>query len=216
MEWTEVKGYLEENKESDANVKQYLEGFNPLRGVHEGNVHELVESNASLKSYRDKGIEKSLQTWRENTLPGIIEEKVAEERTKLKPKSETPELKRIRELEEKLDASDKEKLFTARRDMLRAEAGEVKFDPELAVDFAVFGDDAAKSIMRKHADAWAKKETALRNELLVKGGTPPGSGDPPEPPKEFKNMQAGGSNEFDEFLKTPAAQIPMSTGVNDG
>lgn len=179
MEWAEVKTYLDANKESDANVKQYLEGFNPLKGLTEDSVHGLVESNIALKSYRDSTVTKGIETWKGNNLQGILNTAVEEEAKKHKTKPETPLEKEVRELKEELAAERKEKALAIQRETLRKKATELGYDPELAEDFVNGDEEAAISKLIKHAKVWGGQEEAIRNKILASGGQPPKSGDPP-------------------------------------
>lgn len=173
MEFAEVKQWLDANK-GDASVKSYLEGFSPLAGLTDENTHSLVESNKSLRAYRDRAVTKAIETYREKTLPGLIDEEM-----KKRHPEETPEQKRIRELEQKLAERERREQETARKERLRAKAKEIGYDPDLAADFAVYDEDAALSILTRHVEWDKAREARVRNELLVKGGGPtPKAGEP--------------------------------------
>lgn len=79
-------------------VKEFVSKFNPLAGVTKDNVGEFVEKNDLLKSYRDSFHTKGLETWKANNLKKLVDEEIA----KVNPQ-ETPEQKKIRELEQRLN-----------------------------------------------------------------------------------------------------------------
>ena len=172
MDLNEIKGWFEANKE-DASVKSYIEGFNPLAALTDPKAaHDLVESHKALKGYRDSFVTKSLDTYREKTLPGLIDEEI-----KKRHPDETPEQKRIRELEQKLAERERREQEQARREKLRAKAKEIGYDPDLAADFAPFDEEAAVAALTRHSEWLKQRETALRNEFLAGGGKPPEGGD---------------------------------------
>ena len=79
-------------------VKEFVTKFNPLASITKDNVGELVEKNDILKSYRDSFHTKGLETWKANNLKKLVDEEIA----KVNPQ-ETPEQKKIRELEQRLN-----------------------------------------------------------------------------------------------------------------
>ena len=95
MSLEELKQFLEDNKE-DKEVQEYLEGLYLVPKK----VKAFLETDAgkrliqpALDSYFTKGLE----TWKEKTMPSIIEEEI-----KKKFPDETEEQKRLRKLEEEL------------------------------------------------------------------------------------------------------------------
>ena len=79
-------------------VKEFTSKFNPLATVTKDNVGEFVEKNDIFKSYRDSFHTKGLETWKANNLKKLVDEEIA----KVNPQ-ETPEQKKIRELEQRLN-----------------------------------------------------------------------------------------------------------------
>jgi len=79
-------------------VKKFISKFNPLAGVTKDNVGEFIEKNDIFKSYRDSFHTKGLETWKANNLKKLVDEEIA----KVNPQ-ETPEQKKIRELEQRLN-----------------------------------------------------------------------------------------------------------------
>lgn len=97
----EVKKFLEENK-SDDEVKELMNSFVTKESV-EGFL-DTDEGKRLLQPRLDRYHAKSLESWKENNLKDIVDEKVK----KLNPE-ETEEQRKIRELEERLNAAEREK-----------------------------------------------------------------------------------------------------------
>ncbi|MFC5541555.1 DUF4355 domain-containing protein [Ureibacillus suwonensis] len=101
LTFEQVKAYLEANKQSDE-VQAYF-NTNVLTA---DNVKKFLETNEGRKVLQpklDAHFSKSLETWKANNLEALIEEEIQ----KRNP-TETPEQKRIRELEEKLQKQERE------------------------------------------------------------------------------------------------------------
>ena len=95
MTLEELKQFLEDNKD-DKEVPNYLKG---LFVTPEG-VKEFLETSAGKKVLQpmlDSYFTKGLESWKEKTMPGLIEEEI-----KKKFPDETEEQKRLRKLEEEL------------------------------------------------------------------------------------------------------------------
>lgn len=102
---------------------------------------------------------------------------------------ETKEQKELREIREELARAKAEKLITERREALRKLATEKSFDPELAAELAVYGDEAEAKLdffaERFKGQVDAKYEETARQKL--------GDGKPP----------AGGGDTFDMAKAMP-------------
>jgi hypothetical protein len=91
----ELKQFLEDNKE-DKEVQEYLEGLYLVPKK----VKAFLETDAGKKLIQpalDSYFTKGLETWKEKTMPSLIEEEI-----KKKFPDETEEQKRLRKLEEEL------------------------------------------------------------------------------------------------------------------
>ena len=101
MTFEEIKKWMDDNKGSDE-VKGYLNSL-----ITSDKVESFLESEEGkrlLQPRLDRYHAKSLDSWKENNLQKLIDEKVAE----LNP-TETEEQRKIRELEERLNAAEREK-----------------------------------------------------------------------------------------------------------
>lgn len=97
----QVKAYLEANKHSEE-VQAYF-NTNVLTADNVKKYLETAEGKKVIQPKLDAHFSKSLETWKANNLESIIEEEIR----KRNPE-ETPEQKRIRELEEKLQKQERE------------------------------------------------------------------------------------------------------------
>ncbi len=133
MELKEALELIKTNIEAPE-VKEFTAQFNPLASLTKDNVGEFVEKNDLLKSYRDSFHTKGLETWKANNLKKLVDEEVA----KVNPR-ETPEQKKIRELEERLNQEANARKRESLRNQAIKQATE-KSLPIALVDFLV-GDD---------------------------------------------------------------------------
>lgn len=94
MNFEEVKKYIEENKEKDNSLKEYLQGFNAytVEGVQKYIV-DNKEATSWLDSEKDKHLNKGIDTFKSNNLQKLIDEKVKELYPTADPKDQ--ELKKL-------------------------------------------------------------------------------------------------------------------------
>ena len=108
-------------------VKEFTSKFNPLATVTKDNVGEFIEKNDIFKSYRDSFYTKGLETWKANNLKKLVDEEIA----KVNPQ-ETPEQKKIRELEQRLN----EEAAARKKETLKNQAIKKLTEKGLPVDLA--------------------------------------------------------------------------------
>lgn len=121
-ELLELINEVEENSEIDEIILN--NGFN-----------ELLASNKDIQSLVDGKVTKGIESFKKKSMPKLIEAEIL----KRTGETETPEAKAIRELQQKLDAMEKEK---ARAEMV-AKFKDTLIDkkiPSKLIDF-VLGDD---------------------------------------------------------------------------
>ncbi|WP_164670959.1 DUF4355 domain-containing protein [Virgibacillus doumboii] len=102
MKLEEIKSWLEENKEQE-DVKAYLEELSAVSAEKVEGFLDTPEGKKLLQPRLDQNFTKGLNTWKEKNLQKLIDEAVKEANP-----DETPEQKRIRELEEKIQQTEKE------------------------------------------------------------------------------------------------------------
>jgi len=96
MTLEEIKAFFEQNKDNEE-VKNYLAGLSKPTPEGVKDFLGTEEGKKLLQPMLDSYFSKGLETWKEKTLPGLIEEEV-----KKKFPDETEEQKRIRKMEEEL------------------------------------------------------------------------------------------------------------------
>lgn len=140
IDFEQVKTLAESGDKSA--FEQYI-----FKALEKGDVQSAVSVNAAvnseLDSLKDTHHTKALETWKTNHLQGLIDEAVS----KANPQ-ETPEQKRIRELEEKIQNSEK----AAKLSELKAKALEHATSKGLPNKFATkyierfLGDDETVTV----------------------------------------------------------------------
>ncbi|MFE6377303.1 DUF4355 domain-containing protein, partial [Bacillus subtilis] len=121
MNLEDVKKFLEEQKDNEQ-VKQYLQG---LQSVSLEGVKQFVEADEDAKKWmqseKDRFFSTSLNSWMESTFPQKLEEEI-----KKRYPDETPEQKRIRELELKNEEFERNAKIEKMRTMALKTASEKK------------------------------------------------------------------------------------------
>lgn len=160
-----MKQFLEENKENEE-VKAYLgELKQPTAEDVEGFL-DTREGQKLLQPRLDRNFSKGLETWKEKNLDELIEEEV-----KKRNPEETPEQKRIRELEEKIQKAEKE----SQRERLMNKAVSHASEKGLPTDIVSFfiGEDE-DSTMTNLATLEEKYQAAVEkavNQKFKENGT---------------------------------------------
>jgi hypothetical protein len=97
MKLEEIKAYFETNKDTEE-VKNYLAGLSKPTPEGVTAFLDTPEGKKLLQPRLDQHFTKGLETWKEKTLPSLLEEEI-----KKKFPAETEEQKRLRKLEEELE-----------------------------------------------------------------------------------------------------------------
>lgn len=141
---------------------------------------EFIKRTPALRSALDaeknREYDRAIEKFRAEKLPDIEKELKDKVYKELHPE-ETAEMRRIRELEEKLGAKEKAEAINLRKSALMEKAKEFEIDPMIAADYAAFGDEA-ENVMKKHAE-WIKGRLEGVKSETVKGvyaGAPPKGG----------------------------------------
>ncbi|MDU5038426.1 MAG: DUF4355 domain-containing protein [Clostridium perfringens] len=130
-ELLELINEVEENSEIDEIILN--NGF--AKPLDANGFNELLASNKDIQSLVDGKVTKGIESFKKKSMPKLIEAEIL----KRTGETETPEAKAIRELQQKLDAMEKEK---ARAEMV-AKFKDTLIDkkiPSKLIDF-VLGDD---------------------------------------------------------------------------
>lgn len=135
-------------------------------------VRRIIDAEIS------RAVERHDERFREEKLPKLIDEERARIQKELNP-DETPEQKRIRELEERIAKADAERQRVERREALRAKAQELGvtelgLTPDYADSFVDLGDGASEafeSLITRTKEAWTSSLDAKLKEKYA--GQPP-------------------------------------------
>lgn len=175
--------WVKANAKDDANVAEFEEAYSRLTDV------ERILDRKEVRSEIDRRISDVVAKHDEKFKAEKLPELIKAEREKIMAEAnpaETPEQKRIRELEEKLSRADKERQAQERRQAIRRKAQELKLDgigltPDDVEPFAVFGDEA-ESVLESFASKFSKQfETAVDAQVKSRfGDAPPKAKEEPE------------------------------------
>jgi len=152
-------------------------GVNPFEGLKGNDVWNEVLKHPNIMSVIDSRISEGVNTYASGKGATLIEE-TAEKRAKeredalraeLSPE-ETPEQKRIRELELKISDNEKRTLLNKFQDELSSEYEAKGFKPSIARKIAVMGEDARAII--EDVLEWNKSNIAQELGKIYKGKPP--------------------------------------------
>jgi isopropylmalate/homocitrate/citramalate synthase len=139
-------------QKAEAEIISFVEKLKPLS---DESVKEYLEKDENGKklfnSLSDAKVTKAIKTYEEKTLPKLVEEEI-----KKRNPDETPEQKRIRELEAKFAERDKQASVAERRAKALKYAQEKGYPTEFVDNF--LGEDEESTI--KNLDAFGEKYKA--------------------------------------------------------
>jgi hypothetical protein len=148
-------------------------------------IAKAPELKPHLDRYATKAIETHDARFQSEKLPEILKNERDKIRAELNPE-ETPEQKRIRELEERLQKADADNRTRERRDILRKKAqelgiGDIGLSAEDIEPFVMLGDDApavTEALIGKLRESMTKTLDAKLKEKYA--GPAPEKGSEPE------------------------------------
>jgi hypothetical protein len=169
----ELKAFIEENQDNQE-VQGYVKGF-----VTPDRVKDYLESEEGkrlLQPKLDQYFTKGLETWKQSSLPKIVEDKIRE-----KFPEETESEKRIRALEEKLEHESKART----RQEVKSKAIKMLSESQYPLDFVDFLDVSDETeLTAKFGSLKAIMEKWLTEQIDKKFKD---SGRTPRKPEEGKN-----------------------------
>jgi len=160
----DLKKILEEAKD-DKGIKEYLENLNP---VDSAKVEKFLKTDDGKKFHQpilDAYHTKSLETWQKNNLQKIKDDAIAAS------KNETPEQKQIREISEKLNASE----IARKKEAIRNKALQELQSKALPVELidlisTAETEDGVIANVSKVADVFKSQSEKLNAEFQTKNG----------------------------------------------
>jgi hypothetical protein len=144
----EVAAYVKDDVDKDE-LAGALKGYVKPEALTRDDLTGLIRQNKDFASLFDSEVntrrDKGVDNFMEKKLPEILKEKEEEIRKKYNPE-ETPEQKRIRDLEQKIADNEKMQLTNLVKDQLSLVAKDKEFDSEIARKLAPLGDQAESLI----------------------------------------------------------------------
>lgn len=172
MTLAEIIAFFEQNKDDEA-VKNYLAGLSKPtpEGVKE--FLETEEGEKLIKPRLDQLFTKGLETWKEKTMPGLIEEEI-----KKKFPEETEEQKRLRKLEEELTKERKARYQSELKTKATTFATQKGLPVDLVGYFVGQDEETTTSNLTTLETIWQKNlEAAVEAKFKESGRKPhPGGG----------------------------------------
>lgn len=168
MNLEDVKKFLEENKDNEE-VKTYLAD---LKKVSVQEVQQMLVENEELKKFfdseKDKHFSKGLETWKQKTLPKLIDEEIK----KRFPEADPKDVK-LKELEAKIQQMEQEK----QRELLKNKALTLATEKKLPIqliDFLIDQDEETTlQNLTTFEEVWTSHLQTLVDEKLKSTGVQP-------------------------------------------
>lgn len=168
MNLEDVKKFFEKNKDNEE-VKAYLEG---LKKVSVQEVQQMLAENDELKrwfdSEKDRHFTKGLETFKQKTMPKLIEEEIS----KRFPEADPKDVK-LKELEAKIQQMEQEK----QRELLKNKALTLATEKKLPIQLIDFliGQDEETTLqnLTTFEEVWTSHLQTLVDEKLKSTGVQP-------------------------------------------
>lgn len=178
MTFEEVKAWMAEN-EKDPKVQELLAVMAPKPQMTPDSVREYLDTQEGQKvvqPFVDRKLDQAIQTYKGNHFQQEVKAQVAAELLKLNPQ-ETPEQRRLREVEEKLSQSEKDRARDHLKRQMVEEASKIGVDAFFIDDYLPASLDEGKLFLSKVKQYVEAREAKKANEILTSGGFKPGAGD---------------------------------------
>jgi len=166
----EITTYFQDNKDAE-DVKGFLGGLSNL-DVFKGKLTNDADFKSYFDSESDKRGSKSLQTWKDNNLDGLVSAKVKE----LYPDADPKDLK-IKELEDRFNNAEKGRLKETLTNKSLKFAQDQKLPTDL-IDFFIGNDDETTTKnLEKFMATMALHDEAIKTEFARGNSYTPPNGD---------------------------------------
>jgi len=172
MELKEALELIKTNIEAPE-VKEFTSKFNPLATVTKDNVGEFVEKNDIFKSYRDSFHTKGLETWKANNLKKLVDEEIA----KVNPE-ETPEQKKIRELEQRLNEEAAARKKESLKNLAIKKLSEKKLPVDIVDNLIGSDEESTEKTLAAYEQVLESYKKTLTEQLLKNNGREPANPEP--------------------------------------
>jgi hypothetical protein len=166
MDFSEVQAWIQQNAQSE-DVQNYIGGLT----ITPDRVNKFLDTEEGKKVIQpkiDSHFTKGLETWKSNNLEKLINEEVA----KRNP-SETPEQKKIRELEQRLNQKEEEEKRQILMNKGLIKADEKKLPKELVSFFLGEDEESTTTNLSKLEEIFNKHITETVEQRVRGGYKPP-------------------------------------------
>jgi len=162
MEFSEVQEYLKTNA-GKKEVKEYIKGFITTDGVK--GFLDTEEGKTLIQPRIDAHFTKGLQTWKENNLDALYKVEI-DKVIKEKYPEETPEQKRIKELETRAAKSDAALARAAQKEKYQKEASTKGLPVELVSYFINDDPENTKAAMLDFETVFKSLEKTAKEKVF--------------------------------------------------
>lgn len=172
MDLQEIREYLKQNADNEE-VKAFLaELKTPSLDEIKQFLAEDEEGRKWLQAEKDRAVSKGIETWKQKTLPSILDEEREKIRKELNPE-ETPEQKELRELKEQFEKERRER----QRAELRARARDLAQEkglPSALVDYFI-GEDEHSTLenLSRLEQTWSQAVQEAKESVFKQSGRTP-------------------------------------------
>lgn len=180
MTFEEVKEFFAENKEKEE-VQGFLKELVPEKPLTTDTVNQFLgttEGKQFIQPLMDKRVTEALETFKKKTFESEVNARVAAELLKRNPE-ETPEQKRIRELEQNMKRAEEERAVEKLRGQIKDLAFKEQVSPDFIDEIPFQSPEQAALYIRRFKQQIEDAKTAKVNELLA-SGFKPGTGNQKE------------------------------------
>ena len=182
MKYSELIKLFGENPADDLEIDEVLKGNDvikalfPQQNISLDAVKQFLENDKDgkqyLQSYGDKRVSTGIETFKEKTMPTLINDAVL----KATGKKKTPEQIKMEELEKKFNESEAKRIKSENTGILKDKLTEAGLDPLKAIEF--FSVDNMENIDKAIGNFKAYMDEGIKAgvEEKIKAGnyTPPG------------------------------------------
>lgn len=171
MSLEQIKQLVEASKD-DQEVQSYLAGLSKITPEGVKGYLDTEEGKKILQPRLDAYFTKGLDTWKEKSLPSVVEEEI-----KKKFPGETDEQKRLRNLEEELSKERQARLKSELQNKATTLATQKGLPVELVAYFVGQDEDSTVNNLTALENIWQQNiQKAVEEKFKENGRTPPAGG----------------------------------------
>ena len=177
MELEQIKAYLTENKDSDelkGVISELGWNSNSQELQFDDRVKTFLETNQSARSYldslKDSHASKAINTWKEKTMPSLLEQEISK-----RYPSESPESKKLKELERKIEEAERKALEATLKSRAREIASEKQLPISLVDNFLGQDEETTLKNLETFHQTFNEEVQKAVEAKMASGGRDPNS-----------------------------------------